>query len=447
MLRRHFLTGALSTLTLPALAQVRMAELRGALDVTQFGVRPDASDDQSVLFQRVLDAASREDKPVMVPPGRYVVSNLALPARTHIVGVAGTARFVYGGGGSFLTANDAEVVHLEGLTLDGTNRALGDEYVGLAHLRRVKRVTIDGCDFFGSDRIGVSLEGCGGQVRRNRISGAAGVAGLYSVEATGLTIADNTVTDCANGGILVHRWRAGEDNTQVRGNRIERIAAKGGGTGQRGNGINIFRAHGVQVSGNHVTDCAFSAIRSNAGSNVSITANTCLRSGETAIYSEFGFEGALIAHNIVDGGAIGISIANFNEGGRLAVCSNNIVRNLKNEAPYPPDVAEFGIGIYAEADTLVSDNIIENAENWGLALGWGPFMRRVHASGNLVQDCRVGVAVTVADGAGSASIENNRFVNTPDGAIVGHRWWEAVTGDLLAKNDHDHLTIRNNYTR
>ncbi|MEL7273067.1 MAG: TIGR03808 family TAT-translocated repetitive protein [Pseudomonadota bacterium] len=445
--RRHFTIGAFSTIAFPALAQVRPAQLRGALDVTQFGVRPDASDDQSVLLQKVLEAASREDKAVMVPPGRYLVSNLALPARTRLVGVAGTARFVYGGGGSFLTGDNAEVVHLEGLTLDGANRALTDEYSGLVHLRQVKRVTLEDCDFFGSTRMGVSLESCGGQVRRNRISGAAGAAGLFSVEALGLTIADNTVQDCANGGILVHRWRGGEDNTQVRGNRVAHIAAKGGGTGQRGNGINIFRAHGVQVSGNHVSDCAFSAIRSNAGSNISITGNTCLRSGETAIYSEFGFEGALIAHNIVDGGAIGISIANFNEGGRLAVCSNNIVRNLKNAAPYPPDVAEFGIGIYAEADTLLSDNIVENAENWGLALGWGPFMRRVHASGNLVQDSRVGLAVTVADGAGSASIENNRFVNTPDGAIVGHRWREAVTGDLVAANTHDHLTIRNNYTR
>ncbi|MEL6785256.1 MAG: hypothetical protein AAFO61_12585, partial [Pseudomonadota bacterium] len=47
--RRHFTIGAFSTIAFPALAQVRPAQLRGALDVTQFGVRPDASDDQSVL--------------------------------------------------------------------------------------------------------------------------------------------------------------------------------------------------------------------------------------------------------------------------------------------------------------------------------------------------------------------------------------------------------------
>src|SRR5690606_35792467 len=105
----------------------------------------------------------------------------------------------------------------------------------------------------------------------------------------------------------------------------ERIRADLGGTGQWGNGINVFRAGNVVVAGNMVSDCAFSAIRSNGGSNVQITGNQCLRSGDTAIYSEFVFEGALISANVVDGAANGISIVNFNEGGRLAVCSSNLV--------------------------------------------------------------------------------------------------------------------------
>ncbi|MEH0071825.1 hypothetical protein V6L77_18445 [Pannonibacter sp. Pt2-lr] len=44
------------------------------------------------------------------------------------------------------------------------------------------------------------------------------------------------------------------------------------------------------IASNHVSDCAFSAIRANSASNVQISGNTCLRSGETAIYSEFSFE-------------------------------------------------------------------------------------------------------------------------------------------------------------
>src|SRR5690606_12330312 len=128
-------------------------------------------------------------------------------------------------------------------------------------------------------------------------------------------IVGNTVADCGNGGILVHRWEKGEDGTIVTGNRIERISAAHGGTGQFGNGINVYRAGNVIVADNRIADCAFSAIRSNSGSNVQITGNNCARSGETAIYSEFAFEGAIISSNIVDGAANGISIVNFNEGG------------------------------------------------------------------------------------------------------------------------------------
>ena len=52
------------------------------------------------------------------------------------------------------------------------------------------------------------------------------------------------------------------------------------------------------------------------------------RLGEVALYAEFGFEGALIASNIVEAAATGISVTNFNEGGRLAVVQGNLIRNL-----------------------------------------------------------------------------------------------------------------------
>ena len=40
---------------------------------------------------------------------------------------------------------------------------------------------------------------------------------------------------------------AGEDASHVANNRIERIRADGGGTGQNGNGINVFRPASVLV--------------------------------------------------------------------------------------------------------------------------------------------------------------------------------------------------------
>ena len=112
-------------------------------------------------------------------------------------------------------------------------------------------------------------------------------------------------------------------------------------------------------------------MRANAANNVQITGNTCLRSGEVAIFSEFGFSGALIANNIVEKAANGISVANFDHGGRLAVVANNIVRDLVTEGPYPADGQGFGVGIAVEADVTVSGNVIDGAPRFGLVLGWG----------------------------------------------------------------------------
>jgi uncharacterized secreted repeat protein (TIGR03808 family) len=271
--------------------------------------------------------------------------------------------------------------------------------------------------------------------------------GIYSIGATGLAMTGNTVSDCGDGGILVHRRQAGEDGTIITGNRVERITAKSGGTGQYGNGINIFRADKVVVAENVVSDCAFSAIRANSASDLQIAGNTCSRSGETAVYAEFAFEGAVISGNIVDGAANGISIVNFDKGGRLAVCSENMVRNLSTEGPYPADAPGFGVGITVEADTAVNGNVVENAPLYGLKIGWGPYMRNVVATGNVIRKAGTGVAVTVVEGAGSAVISDNVISETTKGAILGYRWSEAATGDMAAEGNagYAHLTVERNH--
>ncbi|RST85201.1 TIGR03808 family TAT-translocated repetitive protein, partial [Aquibium carbonis] len=411
-----------------------------------FGLRPGGFDDQGQALSRLLKAAAERDAPVALPAGTFVVSNVVLPRRLVLSGVSGATRLVYGGGGHLLACDGAEHIELTGLVLDGADRRLAEGVQATLDLRGVARLVVDGCTFIGSGRSAVSLAGCGGRVTRSTISGAANV-GLYSVDATGLEIAGNTVTDCGNGGILVHRRTPGEDGTMVTGNRVQRISARNGGTGQVGNGINVFRAGSVMVSGNHVSDCAFSAIRSNGGSNLQVTSNTCLRSGETAIYSEFAFEGAVISNNIVDGAAKGISIVNFNEGGRLGVCSGNLVRNLSAKGPYESSGAGFGIGITVEADTAVTGNVIEGAPSFGMQLGWGSFLRNVTATGNVIRKAGTGIAVSVVEGAGAAIISDNVISETKNSAIVGHRWGKAATGDLARTGPagFPHLTVERNH--
>ena len=453
--RRHFLLGtgaaAAALACAPAksmagdLAGISTASIRGSIDATEFGVLPGAFDDQSKVFARMLETAAGRDMPVFLPPGHYVVSNLTLPHRVRLSGIPGASRIIYGGDGHLFLAEGSDHVELSGLLIDGANRWLGDHVQGLIDARRVGNLVIDNCRIIGSGKNGIAFERVSGRVERTTITGAAD-AGLYSVEGSGLTIAGNTVSDCANGGILVHRWQVADDGTMVTGNRVERIGARNGGTGQYGNGINIFRANNTMVANNIVADCAFSAIRANSASNLQVNGNNCRRSGETAIYAEFAFDGAVITANIVDSAANGISIVNFNEGGRMGVCSGNLVRNLSVEGPYQADPPGFGVGITVEADCSVTGNVVESAPRYGMHIGWGEFMRNVVATGNVIRDVGEGIAVTVVEGTGSAVISDNVISGARKGAIVGHRWTEAVTGDLAetGAGGYRRLTIERN---
>lgn len=429
----------------PLSEQTVKAAMRGSINAEEFGVWPGALDDQSRAFRRLLDEAAGRGAPVFLPPGRYTVSNIRLPRKAHLVGVAGMTRIVYGGNGYLFAAEDAASIEFDGIVLDGANRALNDHAQALVEMRGVPAFAMDRCEIAGSARSGIALERTAGRVERTTVTGAAD-AGIYCVEASRMSIRSNLVSDCADGGILVHRWQPGADGTIVTGNRVERIGARSGGTGQNGNGINIFRADNVIVANNHVSDCAFSAVRANSANNVQIVANQCLRSGETALYSEFAFEGAVISSNIVDGAAIGVSIANLDHGGRMAVCNGNIVRNLVDAAPYADAAPGFGIGIAVEADTAVTGNVVEGAPRYGMMLGWGAFLRNVVATGNVVRDCNEGFAVSVVEGSGTAVVADNVIDGAKRG-VVGYRWAERVTEDLAAGDAtrFAHLRVERNH--
>ncbi|MFS8147532.1 TIGR03808 family TAT-translocated repetitive protein [Rhizobium sp. BR 249] len=427
------------------LAAAAEPKLRGAIDAAEYRAIAESGDRKTRNLQQMIEQAARENVPVFLPPGTYKVSNLTLPDNTRISGVPGASRIVYTGEGHLFAAENVRRVELSNLVIDGGNRRLGDYAGGLLQFAGVDEVLIDNCEIGGSRKHGVQLERCGGRIERSRISGAA-QSGLYAVESANLSISGNTVSDCGNGGILVHRWKKAEDGTVVSGNRISNIRANDGGTGENGNGINIFRADSVMVVNNHISDCAFTAIRANSASDIQINSNQCRRSGETAIYVEFAFEGAVVSGNLIDGAANGISIANFDEGGRLASVTGNVVRNLTLKGPYKHEVG-FGIGIAAEADTLISGNAIEGAPRWGLQIGWGPYLRNVIVNGNVVRKTPVGCAVSVADGAGTAVITDNVFQETSEGAVLGFQWEKKVSGELASGGSpYAQLTVERNRT-
>jgi len=390
-----------------------------------YGVVPaDGKIDQTATLQEAADAAASSGTPLYLPAGTYSTGRLTLKSGTHIHGVPGLTILRYASGGAIVATEGTDNVRLTGLVLDGANEPLGADGA-LIVATDSTHFDLSDCRFTGSSEDGVVLRKVSGRVADCEISDIRKGA-LFSEDAKGLEIAHNHVHDCGDNGILIWRSEAGEDGTIVTSNRIERIAAKSGGSGQNGNGINIFRAGAVLVNANRITDCAFSAIRSNSGSNCQMVANSCARLGEVALYAEFTFEGVVIANNIVDQAAMGISVTNFKQGGRLAVVQGNLVRNLFLRK----DADTRGIGIGVEADAVVSDNVIEGAPAYGILVGWGNYLRDVSVTDNVIRNAHIGIGVAVSASAGTAIITDNLITDAKDGAIRAMKGPTPVGPDL-----------------
>jgi uncharacterized secreted repeat protein (TIGR03808 family) len=435
--RRHLIgtsaAGVAGALAMPA-NSARAAPLTSALgrDATQYGVRPGGPDDQTRVLQRAIDEAARAQVPLALPPGVYRTGMLRLQSGTQLVGVRGATKLIFNGGASMLSGEGAGSVGLTNLTLDGGGIALPSRR-GLVHCLGGRDIRITDCEITGSGGNGVWFEDVSGDISGNIITRSATTA-IVSFDAQGLMVSRNTIQATGNNGIEILRTTIGDDGTLVVDNRIEDIKAGPGGSGQYGNAINAFRAGNVIVRGNRIRNCDYSAVRGNSASNIQITGNSVSDVGEVALYSEFSFEGAVIANNTIDGAALGVSVCNFNEGGRIAVVQGNIIRNLKPKRPIgtaPDDDA--GIGIYVEADTSVTGNVIENAPSFGIVAGWGRYLRDVAISGNVIRNAFVGIGVSVAPGAGTALVNNNMISETPGGAVVGLDHARPVTPDLSAE--------------
>jgi uncharacterized secreted repeat protein (TIGR03808 family) len=411
----------------------RAAQLTSALgrDASQYGVRPGSPEDQTKILQRAIDEAARAQVPLALPPGVYRAGMLRLQNGTQLVGVRGATKLVFNGGTSMLSSEGAGSIGLVNITLDGGGIRLPTRR-GLVHCISGRDIRITDCEISGSGGNGIWLENVSGDVSGNIITGTAATA-IVSFDAQGLIVSRNSILGTNDNGIEILRTAIGDDGTLVIDNRIEDIKAGPGGSGQYGNAINAFRAGNVIVRGNRIRNCDYSAVRGNSASNIQITGNSVSDVREVALYSEFSFEGAVIANNTVDGAAFGVSVCNFNEGGRIAVVQGNIIRNLLAKRPIgtaPDDDA--GVGIYVEADTSVTGNVIENAPSFGILAGWGKYLRDVAITGNVIRNAFVGIGVSVASGAGTALVNNNMISDTPRGAVVGLDHARPITADLSA---------------
>lgn len=406
--RRHALLGLVALASTPAVAQ-------SVLDASELGVVADGGD-QSAALQALLERAATEGRALRLPSGTVRFSTLELPGDLLIEGVAG--RTVLQGGTVTVLGRSSLVLR----DIDFNAAPL--------KIQGCDDVTLERCRFTASD-IAVDISDAAVTLRDCRFAQLADAA-IHALDSRALLITGNRIEDCGNAGIRIWRSASGPDGSIVQANHIARIDWRGGGNGQNGNGINVFQADDVIVASNHISDCAFTAVRLNGTRNSQVSGNTCLRSGEVAIFSEFEFSGSVIANNIVDGAATGISITNLDTGGQLAVCSGNIVRNISPKSAVNPDT--IPIGIFAEAETAITGNSVHNVPGVALMAGYGPFLRNVLIDGNVAAECDLGIAVSVAEGAGTVTIGTN-MVDARQHAVVGLAWTEVVEPDLLANAD------------
>ena len=441
--RRHLLSGAAAlaaaaAIPVRALAQAGSgAPSRGFFLGSDFGLvsnRPPgdtdpAAYDQSQALQEAVNAAAETGVPLFLAGGSYAVGNIELPSWITIYGVRGATWLIAVGPDPIFRAEQKSRITLRDLRLDGAPNATANPDTGLLTFIGCEDIELDALSLWDGIGNGIVLDRTSGRIENLSIQGFA-ESGIFAVDNFDLDISRNRIFNCGNGGIRIWaRETGGHDGTIVARNDIYDIRSDGGGNGQNGNGINVFRADAVTVSGNRLRNCAFSAIRLNATNDTVVAGNTCLESGEVAIFSEFAFSGSVISDNIVDGAAQGISITNFDQGGRLATCSGNIVRNIYPNSRVNPDTSPAGI--FAEADAIISGNVVEAVPGIGIGAGWGPYLRDVSVTGNLVRDVHVGIGVSVAEGAGKALVANNRISGARAAGIAGLAWWDTVSDDLV----------------
>ncbi len=442
---RTALFGTVAASAGPALAQAPRPSTPAplgtlGLEAAQFGLRPGSAEDQSRHLQAALVEAVKRDAPLIVAPGRYRIGNVVLPENARLIGVPGATQFIAAQAGPLLVARRIKRAAISGIVLDGLDIKLGQRG-GLLNAEEVLDFALSDCEFANAGSVGLTLNRTAGRIERNRFRSMQESA-LFSLDSRGLSIEANTVEDCGNNGIQLWRSQAGDEQSLIRGNRINRIRNDAGGDGPNGNGISLFRAGGVVIEGNTLRDCALTFIRNNSGSAVQILGNQGRRCGETALYSEFAFEGAIIANNLVEDCAQGANITNLDHGGRLSVFANNIVRNAqKGLAPKGKELVG-GIGVHVEAEAAVTGNVIENASEIGISLGWSWAMRNLVATGNVVRRSGIGISVSLVPKERNALITNNVISEAKLGAVVGTEYGKVVTGDLTKAEDKRAAGIR-----
>jgi uncharacterized secreted repeat protein (TIGR03808 family) len=447
LLRLSAVTAAVPTVALTTAASAAPMSTLG-IDAVQLGVRAGGTADLTAVLQNAIDQTAGARVPLVLGPGEYRTGELKLPPGTQLIGVRGATRMIFEGGAAMISARGSDHITLSGIIFDGKAKPLA-EGRGLINLSWAGDTRIIECEIVNSGGHGIVLEDADGIVSGTNIVNTADT-GIVSRNGRGVVLTGNTVRTAGNGGILVTRVTKGDDGTEVLDNCIDDVTARDG-VGRSGNGIAVTNAANVMVRGNRVRRVAYSGVRGYAASNLNVVGNTLTDTADIAVYSESAYEGVVIANNTITNAAAGVAVVDFDQGGRLAVVQGNIIRNLTMRRPrseMPNNGSSAGIGIMIEADAAITGNVVENAPDTGIKLGWGQFLRDVSVTGNVVRSVSYGITASVSNGAGQAVIAGNMISEATRGSIVGMDFAEVLPDDLSKETTrYAHLTIRGNKVR
>ncbi|HLP71194.1 MAG TPA: TIGR03808 family TAT-translocated repetitive protein [Rhizobium sp.] len=348
--------------------------------------------------------------------------------------VAGAATLRFTSGSHLLQVNGINDVRVSGVVFDGQNAAISDgsNQAGLVRFQNCTGFQLTGCKVTRSTKTGVvALVGAQGTIADCAIDNCSVGVLVYNSR---VTVARNRITTCSNNGVYVWREPAGGgveyDGSTIIDNIIDGIATAGGGTGQNGNGIVVYRAVGVKASGNTISNVQYSCIRFNASGAAQITGNHCVSARECSIFVEatapgLNLDGAVVADNIIEQAGDGIKVVNlglYSDGiaRRIAISSNHIrhiTKNTINDPGYSPTISN-ACGIQVEGLCVLTGNMIEDAAGFGIVLGTNEATYDLLATGNLVHASVTGIGYSNNGSAGRISIVGNVVSGSTNGSIV-----------------------------
>jgi polygalacturonase len=164
--RRHFvgLTGVAAALFgVPTAEAAAPAQAGFGKTVLDFGIVPDAWEDQSAAMQKAIDALTAAGQPIIIPAGRYRVSKLQLASRASVFGVPGLTVLSAPLATSVFESTKAQDLSFRGLTFSGT----------AILVRECRNLTISDCQVLSSGGDGFVCSGTGLFISGNRLASCA----------------------------------------------------------------------------------------------------------------------------------------------------------------------------------------------------------------------------------------------------------------------------------